>query len=151
MHNITVKAIKLLRASDIVTNAHQNGWKCDMFVGVYKWRGRRSLNWIVQECENGHFGKRDTGGPVHFGKMAIFSASWSASFCEQEIKQESENGTKMVQAGELWMTLIDAIWEKVKIWLTLSIILRRVTSLLVISSISLSKPEGRLSSRGHFV
>ena len=33
--------------------------------------------------------------------MAIFTASWSASFCEQEIKQESENGTKMVQAGEL--------------------------------------------------
>jgi len=33
MHNITVKAIKLLRASDIVTNAHQNGWKCDVLLG----------------------------------------------------------------------------------------------------------------------
>jgi hypothetical protein len=111
MHNITVKAIKLFRASDIVTNAHQNGWKCDVIVRVYKWRGGRSLNFprnrgIVQECENGHFGKRDTGGPVHFGKMAIFSASWLASFCEQEIKQESENETKMVWAGELWMTLL---------------------------------------------
>ena len=43
-------------------------------------------------------GTLDTGlgGPVHFVKMAIFSASCSASFCEQGITQESENETKMV-------------------------------------------------------
>ena len=48
----------------------------------YLWR-------IVQECKNGHS-----------------SASWLASFCEQGIKQESENEIKMVWAGQLWMTLI---------------------------------------------
>jgi hypothetical protein len=47
-----------------------------------------------------------TRGPAHFVKMAIFLASWSASFCEQGIKQESENETKMVQAGKLWKTLM---------------------------------------------